>query len=57
MNKSFEFYFDFISPYSFIAHKEIRKYEKKNLLKVINGEASVSKISDEISDLIVGIKG
>ena len=34
MNKSFEFYFDFISPYSFIAHKEIRKYEKKNLFKV-----------------------
>ena len=34
MNKPFEFYFDFISPYSFIAHKEIRKLEKKFSIKV-----------------------
>ena len=34
MSKTFEFYFDFVSPYSFIAHKEIRKLEKKNLIKV-----------------------
>ncbi len=34
MNKSFDFYFDFISPYSFLAHKEIRKLEKKNSIKI-----------------------
>ena len=34
MSKTFEFYFDFVSPYSFIAHKEIRKLEKKSLIKV-----------------------
>tara|TARA_B100000963_G_C22630685_1_gene674789 strand:+ start:3400 stop:3987 length:588 start_codon:yes stop_codon:yes gene_type:complete len=35
MIKSFEFYFDFISPYSFLAHKEIKNIEKKNLVKII----------------------
>ena len=34
MNKSFEFYFDFISPYSFLAHKQIRKLEAKNSIKI-----------------------
>ena len=34
MIKSFDFYFDFISPYSFLAHKEIVKIEKKNLIKI-----------------------
>ena len=34
MIKPFDFYFDFISPYSFLAHKEIRKIEKKALIKV-----------------------
>ena len=34
MNKNFEFYFDFISPYSFLAHKEIRKKEKKGEIVV-----------------------
>ncbi len=34
MIKSFDFYFDFISPYSFFAHKEIIKIEKKKLVKV-----------------------
>ena len=34
MNKSFEFYFDFVSPYSYLAHKEIRKLEKKNSIKI-----------------------
>ena len=33
MIKPFEFYFDFASPYTFIAHKEIRKVEKENSLK------------------------
>ena len=34
MIKPFEFYFDFISPYSFLAHKQIRKLEKKNSIKI-----------------------
>ena len=34
MIKSFEFYFDFVSPYSYIAHKEIRKIEKAHNLKI-----------------------
>ena len=35
MIKPFEFYFDFVSPYSFLAHIEIRKLEKKESLKII----------------------
>ena len=34
MIKTFDFYFDFISPYSFLAHKEIRKIERKNSIKI-----------------------
>ena len=34
MIKAFDFYFDFVSPYSFLAHKEIRKIEKKNDIKI-----------------------
>ena len=34
MNKPFEFYFDFVSPYSFIAHQEIKKIEKKNSINI-----------------------
>jgi 2-hydroxychromene-2-carboxylate isomerase len=34
MIKSFDFYFDFVSPYSFLAHKEIRKIEKKNSIQI-----------------------
>jgi len=34
MIKSFEFYFDFGSPYSFLAHKQIRKIEKENAIKI-----------------------
>ena len=32
-------------------------YKQSNLLKVVNGEASITEISDEISQLIEGIKG
>ena len=32
-------------------------YQQTNLLKVVNGETSISKISDEISGLIKGLKG
>ena len=35
----------------------INFYKETNLLKVVNGETSISKISDEISRLIEGIKG
>ena len=34
MIKSFDFYFDFISPYSFLAHKEIKKIEFSNSIKI-----------------------
>ena len=34
MIKPFEFYFDFVSPYSFLAHKEIKKIEKKAAIKI-----------------------
>ncbi len=34
MIKPFDFYFDFVSPYSFLAHKEVRKIEKKNSIKI-----------------------
>jgi adenylate kinase len=32
-------------------------YKQSNLLKVVNGEASIDEINNEISDLIEGIKG
>ena len=34
MIKSFDFYFDFASPYAFLAHKQIREFEKKNSIKI-----------------------
>ena len=34
MIKPFEFYFDFGSPYSFLAHKQIRKIESDNSIKI-----------------------
>jgi 2-hydroxychromene-2-carboxylate isomerase len=34
MIKPFDFYFDFISPYSFLAHKEIKKIENKTGIKI-----------------------
>ena len=35
MNKSIDFYFDFISPYSYLAHKRIRKIQKEKEIKFI----------------------
>jgi 2-hydroxychromene-2-carboxylate isomerase len=34
MTRSFDFYFDFVSPYSFLAHKEIRKIENREGIKI-----------------------
>ena len=34
MIKPFDFYFDFSSPYSYLAHKQIRKIEKENSVKI-----------------------
>ena len=34
MIKPFDFYFDFVSPYSFLAHKEINKIEKTIGIKI-----------------------
>ena len=33
MNKAIEFYFDFVSPYSYLAHKRIHKIEKEKNIK------------------------
>ena len=35
----------------------INFYKETNLLKVVNGETSISEISNEIGRLIEGIKG
>ena len=48
--KRFEMYEKNINPI-------IGFYKQTNLLKVVNGEATISEISDEISDLIEGNKG
>tara|TARA_B100000963_G_C22530280_1_gene627285 strand:- start:30 stop:602 length:573 start_codon:yes stop_codon:yes gene_type:complete len=48
--KRFETYENNIKPV-------IDFYKQSNLLRVINGENSISEISDEISALIEGIKG
>tara|TARA_B100001248_G_scaffold133281_1_gene100062 strand:- start:370 stop:957 length:588 start_codon:yes stop_codon:yes gene_type:complete len=34
MIKPFDFYFDFISPYSFLAHKQIRKIENNQSIRI-----------------------
>ncbi|MDA9072868.1 2-hydroxychromene-2-carboxylate isomerase [Pelagibacteraceae bacterium] len=34
MINSFDFYFDFISPYSFLAHKEIKIIERRESIKI-----------------------
>ena len=48
--KRFETYENKIKPV-------IDFYEQSNLLKVVNGEASITEINSEISGLIEGIKG
>ena len=48
--KRFETYENNIKPI-------IDFYKQSNLLKVVNGEATISEISDEISALITGNKG
>ena len=34
MTKFIDFYFDFSSPYAYIAYKELKKFEKKNSFKI-----------------------
>ena len=34
MIKPFDFYFDFGSPYTYLAHKEIQKIEEENAIKI-----------------------
>ena len=48
--KRYKMYEDNIKPV-------INFYEQSNLLRVVNGEASINEISNEISALIEGIKG
>ena len=35
MTKSLDFYFDFISPYSFLAYKRLKKINKNNLINIV----------------------
>ena len=44
MIKPFDFYFDFVSPYSFLAHKEIKKIENKITIKREATSASLFEI-------------
>ena len=39
MSKSIDFYFDFISPYSFLAHKRIKKIEKPEITQLVRDRA------------------
>ena len=48
--KRFEMYEENIKPV-------IEYYRKSNLLRLVNGEGSIAKINNQISDLIEGIKG
>ena len=48
--KRFEMYEKNIKPV-------IKFYKQSNLLTVVNGEKSITEISNEISDLIEGFKG
>ena len=34
MTKSVDFYFDFISPYSFLAYKKFKSLDKKNKIRI-----------------------
>ena len=34
MTKSVDFYFDFISPYSFLAYKKFKSLHKKNKIRI-----------------------
>ena len=45
MIKSFDFFFDFISPYSYLAHKQIRKIEKENSNAGSNALNELSRFS------------
>ena len=48
--KRFEMYERNIEPV-------IEFYKQSNLLTIVNGEKTITEISDEISDLIEGFKG
>ena len=53
MIKSFEFYFDFASPYTFLAHKEIRKIEKENIdIKKYRPLLKLYDQADIINDIV-----
>ena len=60
MIKPFDFYFDFGSPYTFLAHKEIRKIEKEfsvkiNYMPVLLG--GLFKLAGIKADIEIPIKG
>jgi len=60
MIKSFQFYFDFGSPYTFLAHKEVRKIEKENSIKIEYMPiflAGLLKLADIKANVDIPIKG
>ena len=43
MTKSIDFYFDFISPYSYLAHKRIINLNLRNICyEIVDGEYSIN---------------
>ena len=65
MIKPFDFYFDFISPYSYLAHKQIDQIKKKTNIEVVHvlcdildelRPLSSNSIIKSYRDLIVFVK-
>ena len=54
MTKSFDFYFDFVSPYSFLAHKEIRKIEPKDNLIFLAGDSFLEGVGLDYNNTLLG---
>ena len=48
MTKSIDFYFDFVSPYSYIAHKRVREIQKKDLFKLAPFKANWLELPNRI---------
>ena len=60
MIKPFEFYFDFGSPYTFLAHKQIRRIEEENSIKIKYMPillGALLKASEIKSNIDIPIKG
>ena len=53
MIKPFEFYFDFASPYTFVAHKKIRKIEKRDVVAGFAGSTADALTLFENDDFLM----